>query len=510
MNLTRAVLDALLREDLLGIRSRGQLVDGRLTLVVAGHTVSIPVRQDGFQCDIAVAEPLVECDGRVLTELDAILAVFRQAVPPVDVGGFDAFVAECQDAATAARLHREHRPDVLARIGGSSLRYDTLAAYAGHPIYPTGLARWGLAPADQVRYAPEYHPTFPLRWTSVPADAVTFAGALPLWWPTAGELGLTGVPFPVHPVATAEGPELVNVTPTLSMRTVQVRADPRVHIKLPLPTSTLGLRNRRTIKPGTLSDAAIVGRQLAAILADEPEFDRVLVADEQTYAHTDDEMLAFLVRRYPALDGDVVPVAALGARTERDQTVLDELADRYYHGDRTALLTDYLRLLFDFHVTLLLRHGIALEAHQQNVSLVLSDTEIRLLYKDNDGPRIRDDRLTVADPASIADQRILVEHTQPLIDVFVTITLHLSAAAIVFAANGMRAGRGLIRELLTAAIDRHPDSPDRRLLIARTLQADRLPVKAMVTAGTVLSKDRSGADDINKCYRMTGPNYLAR
>lgn len=32
-------------------------------------------------------------------------------------------------------------------------------------------------------------------------------------------------------------------------------------------------------------------------------------------------------------------------------------------------------------------------------------------------------------------------------------------------------------------------------------------MKAMVTAGTLLSKERSGAADINKHY-TTGPNYL--
>jgi hypothetical protein len=45
------------------------------------------------------------------------------------------------------------------------------------------------------------------------------------------------------------------------------------------------------------------------------------------------------------------------------------------------------------------------------------------------------------------------------------------------------------------------------VLRARVLDAPRLPVKAMVTAGTLLSKERSGAADINKHY-TSGPNYL--
>lgn len=502
VSLVRAVLDALLREDVFGLRTRSSVADGVLAFPLDGAALSIPVRRDGFLCDIAVADPVVEYDGVLLRELDGVLALFRRAADDEDLAGFDAFAAECRDARMTARLQHTHRARVLPRLPGSALRHDALAAYVGHPVYPTGLARPGIGAADQLRYAPEYHPTFPLRWRAVPPEKVTLAGTLPAWWPTADELG--GIPFPVHPLA-GDGPEYLAVTPTLSMRTVAVLDDPSVHLKLPLPTSTLGRLNRRTIKPGTLSDGAVIGRLLADVLAVEPRFDRILVADEQTYGHANDEMLAFLVRRCPAVDGDIVPLAALPARTEDGRTVLDELAHRHFGGDRVALLTEYLALLLDFHVTLLLCHGIALEAHQQNVSLVPHENGIRLLYKDNDGPRVRADRI---DPALLDDHRIVVDSVDPLIDVFTTITLHLCAAAIVFAANGIEAGARLVRDLLTAAIERHPDSRDRRRLIARTLHADRLPVKAMVTAGTLLSKQRSGATDINKCYRLTGPNYL--
>lgn len=513
-DLLRAVLDTLLREDFLGVRSRGSVVDDVLRFELGGHRVSVPVRPDGFLCDLAAAEPVVMCDGEPITELDRVLALFRSAVDPVDVAGFDAFVAECRDALATGRLHREHRAGTLRRP--LPLRYDTLAAYQGHPVYPTGLVRTGIAPADQLRYAPEYGPTFPLRWTAVPRAAVTSAGTLPDWWPTAADLGLTGdvVPFPAHPLVRPDGPSRVTVTPTLSMRTVAVLADPATHVKLPLPTSTLGLLNRRTIKPGTLIDGAVTGRLLAAVLEREPALaERVLLADEQTYAHANDEFLAFLVRRLPAgIDSaDVVPLAALPAATETGGPVLAELADRHFAGDRTALVAAYLGPLLDFQVTLLLRYGIALESHQQNVSLVLAGGRTRLLLKDNDGPRLEPDRLAAAlgglpQNTRFADSRIPVGDANPLVDMFVTITLHLCAAAIVFSDNGI--DRRLVRDLLGAAIERHPDGPDRRLLLDRTLHADRLPVKAMVTAGTLLSKQRSGALDVNKYYRYTGPNYL--
>jgi siderophore synthetase component len=503
VTLLASVLDTLLREDFQGIRTRSSVVDGTLHVDYAGHTLAIPVRPDGFLCDVAVSAPELTRDGTRLTELDPILALLREGVPAGDLDGFDAFVTECRDAQATQRLQRDKRTTT------GPLRYDVLAAYLGHPVYPTGLARRGISPADQSRYAPEYGPTFRLRWAAVRASAVTAAGTLPCWWPTADELGMSAdlVPFPVHPLTARHRlavADAVDVTPTLSMRTVAVLADPGTHVKLPLPTSTLGLRNRRTMKPGTLLDGAVTGRLLAAALAAEPRFtDRIVLADEQTYAHADDELLAFLVRRVPL---GAIPLAALPAPTGTG-LVVDEL------GDRVAVVTEYLSLLLDFQVTLLLRYGMALESHQQNVSLLPGST-LRLLVKDNDGPRLHPRRLwrglgdwpPGGDPALLDDRRIVVDSFAPLVDLFTTITLHLCAAAIVFALGGI--DRRLIRDLLCAAIDRHPDSPDRRRLIDRTLLADRLPVKAMLTAGTLLSKQRSGAADVNKFYSYTGPNYL--
>lgn len=504
MTLLAAVLDTLIREDFQGIRSRSSVVDGLLRIQYSGHDMAIPVRPDGFLCDIATAAPEITCDGTPLTELDPVLALLREGVPATDLDGFDAFATECRDAQATQRLQRANR------ITAGPLPHDTLAAYLGHPVYPTGLARRGISPADQLRYAPEYGPTFPLRWAAVRASSVTSAGTLPDWWPTADELGMPGdlVPFPVHPLTSRHRltvADAIDVTPTLSMRTVAVLADPGTHVKLPLPTSTLGLRNRRTIKPGTLPDGAIAGRLLAAVLAAEPRFaGRIVLADEQTYAHAGDELLGFLVRRVPP---GAVPLAALPAPTGTGGLVIDEL------GDRVAVVTEYLSLLLDFQVTLLLRYGVALETHQQNVSL-LPGTPLRLLLKDNDGPRLDPRRLWHGlggwppgdDPALLDDRRIVVDSPGPLIDLFVTITLHLCAAAIVFTLGGI--DRGLVGDLLRAAVERHPDSRDRGLLLDRTLLADRLPVKAMVTAGTLLSKQRSGAADINKFYLHTGPNYL--
>ncbi len=61
----------------------------------------------------------------------------------------------------------------------------------------------------------------------------------------------------------------LRVTPTLSTRTVAVAGQPGTHLKLPLPTSTLGLLNRRSISPGSLADGALVRGILAAARRDD-------------------------------------------------------------------------------------------------------------------------------------------------------------------------------------------------------------------------------------------------
>ncbi|MFJ8630621.1 IucA/IucC family protein [Streptomyces sp. NPDC093568] len=538
--LTR-VLGALLREDVVGLRSRSTPVDhpdGRWLRLPAqdGGALLLPVVEDGFQCVYAARLPLLvrESDGASLTSYDTVLGALRALAAPEDRGGFDAFAEECRQTLATMRLHDATRAGVLERLRfgaglGGGLAYDTLAARLDHPVYPTARGRAGLDEEQLRAYAPEFHPRFALRWIAVPRDAVTVAGTLPEFWPTPASLGLpeadgTHLPLPVHPLTVdalraTELPEgtvfagrtHLEVVPTLSMRTVASAGDPSVHLKLPLATATLGLRNKRTIKPGTLNDGAVGQRLVEAVIDREPRFrGAILHADETTYAHAGHELLAVLCRRYPAGldDAAVVPLAALLAEAPDGRLVVDGLADRFYGGDPLALLDAALTLLFDWQTTLF-GHGIALESHQQNISLVLRPGSLRLLFKDNDGPRVNTVRLEAVLPGPWAfdDARVFGTSDGPVADLFATITVHLCAGAYAFGLPGHRdALLGLVRRRMTECVDRlGGDAAD--ALRARVLDAAELPVKAMVSAGTLLTKERSGAADINKHY-TTGPNYL--
>ncbi|MEV0372135.1 IucA/IucC family protein [Streptomyces sp. NPDC050636] len=569
------VLGALLREDVVGLRTRGTLLerpDGpwlRLPADEAAGALLLPLGEDGYQSEYAARLPLLvrESDGARLTTIDEVLTALRALADPVDHEGFDAFAEECHQTLATMRLHARTQDEVdteLTRRHGAEpgdwsgldggLAYDTLAARLDHPVYPTARGRSGLD-EDQLRaYAPEFRPDFALRWLALPRAAVTVPGGeatLPECWPKPADLGLghldgSHLALPVHPLTLGDplhgalretGLEgdavlsehaVLDAVPTLSMRTVALDGDPRLHLKLPLATATLGLRNRRTIKPRTLIDGAEGQRLLDVVIAREPRFAAsILQADETVYAHAGHELLAVLCRRYPAgLDGSaVVPMAALLSRAPGGRLVIDHLADRFYGGDPLALLDACLALLFDWQTTLF-GYGIALESHQQNISLVLDGTadgtRLRLLFKDNDAPRINTVRLRdtlgddAPDPEVFADPRIFAGSDRPVLDLFATITVHLCAGSYAFGLA--RHGRAplarlldLVRGRLAEAVERLGTAPGDpgAALRAYVLDAPHLPIKAMVSAGTLLSKERSGAADINKHY-ATGPNYLQR
>ena len=513
------VLDTLVRENYGGLAGRMTHRHARVVLPTpAGRAV--PLVPGGLFQDFVVApgEPL---------SLDEVLAVLAAVADPADAAGVAAFVTECRETLRALELHDRHHAGVLARLSASPDRgivhYDTIAAFRDHPVYPTARCRLGLSDAESLAYAPEFAPSFELRWAAVPTDRVVHTGATTPWWPSAADVGIRvrgpHTLFPVHPLTVpivAGIPEVIvgpvphlTVRPTLSMRTVEVTVPGRPHLKLPLATSTLGLRNRRSIKPGTLRDGALAERLLREIAGREPDL-RVALADEQTYAHAGHEYLAWLLRHHPPeADQEIISVAALAARPGGTRSVAHDLADRHFGGDVRALLTGYLALLFRWNVRLFVTYGVALEAHQQNLSLMVRRGALGLLIKDNDGLLASPAALRAAglDVPPFTDERMFTGDPHALADVFVTITLHLAAAAVAFGVLGGPGGR-LVREALSAALAEHGDHPMARLLHARTLGAARLVGKSMITAGTLTDKSRTGARDVNKFYGTTGPNYL--
>ena len=585
---------------LLPLEHDGFLADFRVRRPAAGQPRP-PLTLDDVDAALAVISDPLDAAG-----VTAFAAECREALATLRL-------RERHLPSVRARLARlwQAAPDALSGPRGL-LAYEALAATVPHPVYPTSQARPGFTEDDALRYAPEYAPEFELRWIAVPRSLLVVAGRddRPPGWPTPPDVGLpasvaaTHDLIPVHPLTArrelasaltevgapadigapadpsfptetgaivgaeagartgavavagagvrpmvAPGTSL-RVTPTLSMRTVAVSGQPDQHIKVPLPTSTLGLLNRRFIPPGTLADGALVRCILDTITTADgtaatdttgADDDRaqlggaLLLADEGSYAHAGHPYLGYLLRRLPPGLGRcrIVPVAALLApspaavmvdRSGTGQpTVIEELAGWAWDGDLLGLFGDYLDVLFNVHVRLFARYGIALESHQQNIALVLGPpgdpVRLRLLVKDFDGTLIHLPRLAGAlgsaapDESAFADPRLVTRSDDALADVFITITVHLCAGALAF--DLARRGAAplpdllaLVRRKLTAALDRQAGWPATSVLRSRLLDAARLPGKSMVTAGTLVAKARTGASDINKFYGTDGPNYL--
>jgi siderophore synthetase component len=483
--LSAGVIGALLREDYAGLTRYVRSAAGETVLALPGGPV-LPLRRDGFLGDFAVIQPSAQAAALTLGDVERVLG----AAPAADADGVAAFGVECRQALATLRLRARHLPAALPPgpwLGmGRSVCYDAVAAARPHPAYPTGACRLGFTDEDSLRYAPEFWPEFELNWVAVPRAAmVTARPGRPGWWPAMRETGLpealadTHELMPVHPLTAqlalpralaeaqlnwtglnwtglAAGARIapgrwLRVRPTLSTRTVVVTADPQAQLKLPLPVSTLGLRNRRAMEPRTLGDGALVRRVLAETAG---------------------------------------------------RPVIEELAGP---EPVPAYFRRYLDLVFGLAVRLFVRYGIALESHQQNAAVVAGPGPgLRLLIKDFDGARINHARLAAAlggaapEPDGFGDQRMLTASDDALADVFITITVHLCAGALAFglAERGfapLDALLATVREALEAALDRQAGDQAARLLRARALEAGRLPVKAMLTAGTLTGKARTGA-----------------
>ncbi|MGH8433981.1 MAG: IucA/IucC family protein [Pseudomonas sp.] len=466
---------------------------------------------------------------------------------------FAAYSAEATCAVEQRKLCRlayQQHAGALGRTldhpdwGQRLIGIDRLASYLDHPFYPTARAKSGFD-ADALRgYAPEFAPRFQLNWLALPWAAISLSSPQPAHWPSFNAVGLanqlasTHALLPVHPLTWAE---LENhglpdgaikaplsawvVEPTLSVRTLMCVEHPHTHIKLPLLVSTLGARNLRLIKPSTLYDGHWFQSALQILAARDPELGRrYLHVDERHGGHAAEQRhLAYIVRQYPSglANATLVPVAALASPLVDGRLFIQQLVERFYGGDLQRWLDDYLELLLQVHLRLWLGYGIALEANQQNAVLIFEAGQpLRLLMKDNDSARLWPERFAAAcpdlaqSPGALRDERIRAAGFQPLAEMFCTITLQLNIVAPLdaIATAGLARRAELyasLRDNLAECLDQLdreglPTHEARRFL----LDSQNLPVKYLLSAGSLFSKEHSGATDINKFYGYSAANFL--
>lgn len=570
--IARRIIDCCLREDVRGIVSRGRQVTPPAQILQAwgpngnpeawwrvdhwpAGALWLPIRHSDYMQTVSAIS-----DGWVCQSADGIhleygverwLEVIAEELDEETRTLHRNYADEAACAVRHRALAREaygRNAQALSRFldcddwAERALRADQVASYRDHPYYPTARAKSGFDEADLRAYAPEFDPSFELRWLAVPNERLTLTTPPPAFWPRLRDLGLpilterTHAALPVHPLTwsrlhefplppgTLRAPDRhLRVRPTLSVRTVMPVDHPGHHIKLPLLMRTLGALNLRLIKPSTLYDGHWFQRVLHAIGESYPALrGRYVHVDEAHGGHVDDaKHLAYLVRAYPMPlhEDTLVPVAALCGVMPDGRSLATHLADRFHRGDLLAWWRAYTHLLCEVHLRLWLVYGVALEANQQNAVLIYrAGTVPRLLMKDNDAarvllPRLRS-RLTELDAyGPLRDERIPVLDDAALARMFCTITLQLVLLAVL---EGVAANDGalraamyqVLRDALSSTLhDLDAEGVDTRPAWA-LLHAPRLPVKYLLSAGSLLGKRATGAADINKFYGDSGPNFM--
>ncbi|KKD03853.1 IucA/IucC family protein [Streptomyces sp. WM6386] len=249
----------------------------------------------------------------------------------------------------------------------------------GHPYHPNCRSRPGFSVAEQLAYGPEHRPLVALRLMPVRADECLVTGG----WPDGMRDG-ERLLIPVHPwqaghVLKRAGDEGPAAHPLMSLRTLAL-ADGGPHVKTALSARlTSSVRDISVYSIGLSATLSAFAETLTAHTDGLLHFTRTLGA-----ATADSPDLAAVLRESPQVyagSGEhVVPVAALAT------TALPE---------SPAWLAEFARLALTVGLRLL-ELGVALEAHGQNLLVVLSSTgaPLRLVYRDLADIRVSPARLT--------------------------------------------------------------------------------------------------------------------
>ncbi|MEZ0089628.1 siderophore synthetase component [Streptacidiphilus sp. EB129] len=389
-------------------------------------------------------------------------------------------------AGLVAELDHSVASLALSRAGASPRTGRDLVAYEqsvvdGHPYHPCCRSRPGFTVADQLAYAPEHRPVVDLRTVALPATHCAVVGD----WPDTLRDGRGRVLLPVHPwqarvvlpgLGLSEAGQaeagLLPARPLMAVRTLApVTGGPHLKTALSLRMTS----SVRDISGGSVLDSVTLSELLVAVtgrLGGALSVTRNLAAASALVGGALSPDLAVLLRESPELhagpDERVVPLAALAVPPLPGT------------GDRVAWLGLLARLVWP-PLLRLLAWGVALEAHGQNLLVVLDrdDRPRRLVYRDLADIRVSPARLSaVGIGTARLGSRILDDDPAVLRRKLFGSLVGGSLSSLVSAFGG--GDRGVEDALWTTVADAASDAAgvltdgDRRALLEQPL-----PVKAL-------------------------------
>ena len=330
----------------------------------------------------------------------------------------------------------------------------------GHPYHPGCRSRPGFSVAEQLAYGPEHGPLVRLGLLPVPVGECLVAGDWPDELRDGERLLVPTHPWQAEHVLKRACDTGIDARPLMSLRTLELPGgahEPRgPHVKTALSArltssvrdiSVYSIALSATLSAFAQTLAARldgllhITRTLGAVTANTPDLGAVLRESPQAYAT-------------PGSGERVVPVAALAGTGLPDSPA-------WLAGFTRLALTVGLRLL-DL--------GVALEAHGQNLLVVLSPTgaPVRLVYRDLADIRVSPARLTRHGiPVPELTGRIVTDDVTAL-------RRKLFGSLVAGALAGTAGSAAALREALESAVRDLPRTPD---LVA--LLEEPLPVKAL-------------------------------
>ncbi|MFF1271893.1 IucA/IucC family protein [Streptomyces marokkonensis] len=322
----------------------------------------------------------------------------------------------------------------------------------GHPFHPGCRSRPGFSVAEQLAYGPEHGPLVELVLVPVPHEECLVTGVWPAWLREAGR-----VVIPVHPWQAAHvlkrtGGRRLAAHPLMALRTLALPDGPHVKTALSarLTSSVRDISLGSVAASAALSDfgEAVaartdgllhVTRTLGAVAAGSPDLAAVLRESPEEYAGPGER---------------VVPVAALATTgPARSGEWLGRFAG--------LALTVGLRLL---------EMGVALEAHGQNLLVVLSPDgdPVRLVYRDLADLRVGPARLARHGvPLPELPARMVTDDER-------TLRRKLFGSLVAGALAGTAGSGPVLRAALESAVRDLPRTPDVAALLHEPLPAKAL------------------------------------
>ncbi|MEU7741385.1 IucA/IucC family protein [Nonomuraea sp. NPDC049158] len=367
----------LLYEPVPGLAGR-ESADGRVRLA-DGRLLTGPGR---LAYDLGAGEdPTVLLDGRAYTRPGDLLAALGLPGSERFGADLDRSVASLALARAGARLGL----GTGAEVG--SLEWFEQSVVDGHPYHPSCRNRPGVSVAEQLAYMPEHRPVVDLDLVAVPASRCVVVGAWPDWLRDGDRLLL-----PVHPWQSRHVlPELgfrpfvaggIAARPLICVRTLApVGGGP--HLKTAFSTRLTS--NVRDISPGSIRDSAPLSAMLVHLarrLGGRLRITRNLAAACAVVDGEPSADLAVLVREspteYAGAGETVLPVAALIVRPPSGGSPFVPSL-----GEAMEWLGEFARQALEATLGLL-AYGVTLEAHGQNLLVVLDrhGRPVRLVYRD--------------------------------------------------------------------------------------------------------------------------------